>query len=77
MSYGSEMNGREFLRRLRRAARRNGVAVRYDGKPGKGSHGRLYYGAAFTTIKDPRHEIGIGLLRKMLADLGLTMDDLQ
>ena len=48
------MNGREFLRRLRRFGRANGVAVRYDGRPGKGSHGRVYDGAAFTTIKDPR-----------------------
>ena len=39
----------------------NGVAVRYDGKPGKGSHGRIYYGTAFTTIKDLRKEIGSGL----------------
>lgn len=70
------MNGREFLRRLRRLGKANGVAVRYDGRPGKGSHGRIYYGTAFTTIKDLRKEIGPGLLSKMLSDLGLTKDDL-
>jgi predicted RNA binding protein YcfA (HicA-like mRNA interferase family) len=52
------------------------VPVRYDGKPGKGSHGRVYYGHAFTTIKSPGKEIGEGLLRKMLADLGLKKEDL-
>lgn len=70
------MNGREFLKRLRRLGSANGVQVRYDGKPGKGSHGRVYYGAAFTTIKDPAKEIGEGLLNKMLRDLQLTKDDL-
>ena len=70
------MDGREFLKRLRRLGRANGVAVRYDGRPGKGSHGRVYYGAAFTTIKDLKKEIGAGLLRKMLSDLQLTKDDL-
>ena len=71
------MDGREFLKRLRRLGRANGVAVRYDGKPGKGSHGRVTYSTAFTTIKDLKKEIGPGLLRKMLSDLGLTKDDLR
>lgn len=70
------MTGQEFLKRLRRLGRANGVAVRYDGKPGKGSHGRVYYGTRFTTIKDPAKEIGPGLLGKMLADLKLRKDDL-
>lgn len=71
------MNGREFLRRLRRAGKVNGVTVQYDGKPGKGRHGRVYYGTAFTTIKDLKKEIGLGLLHKMLTDLRLTRDDLK
>lgn len=50
--------------------------MRYDGRPGKGSHGRVFYGAAFTTIKHPSTDIGPGLLRKMLADLGLEKDEL-
>ena len=70
------MDGREFLRRLRRLGRANGVTVRYDGRPGKGSHGRVYYGTAFTTIKALKKEIGSGLLSKMLKDLQLTRDDL-
>lgn len=51
--------------------------MRYDGKPGKGSHGRIYYGAAFATIKDPFKEIGRGLLNKMLADLGIGKDEVR
>lgn len=53
------------------------MEVRYDGKPGKGSHGRVYYGTAFTTMKSPTKEIGAGLLGKMLKDLQLTKDDLK
>jgi len=71
------MNGREFLKRLRRLGKANGVTVRHDGKPVKGSHGRIYYGTAFTTIKDLKKEIGSGLLSKMLTDLHLTKDDLK
>lgn len=71
------MDGREFLKRLRRLGKANGVAVRFDGKPGKGSHGRVYYGTAFTTIKDLKKEIGSGLLGKMLSDLQLSKDDLK
>ena len=44
---------------------------------GKGSHGRLYYGDRFTTLKDRRKEIGPGLLSAMLDQLGLTKDDLE
>ena len=71
------MNGREFLKRLRRLGKANGVIVRHDGKPGKGSHVRVYFGTAFTTIKDLKKEIGSGLLSKMLADLRLAKDDLK
>jgi predicted RNA binding protein YcfA (HicA-like mRNA interferase family) len=43
----------------------------------QGSHGRLYYGDRFTTVKDRKKEIGPGLLRKMLADLRLSPDDIE
>jgi hypothetical protein len=71
------MTGHDFLKRLRRLGKAKGVPVRYDGKPGKGSHGRIYYGAAFATIKDPFKEIGRGLLNKMLADLGIGKDEVR
>lgn len=44
---------------------------------GKGSHGRLYYGDRFTTLKDRKKEIGPGLLNAMLDQLGLTKKDLE
>ena len=47
-----------------------------DSSHGKGSHGRLYYGDRFTTLKDRKKEIGPGLLKAMLDQLGLTKEDL-
>ena len=53
------------------------MVVSFDGAHGKGSHGRLYYGGRFTTLKDRRKEIGPGLLKAMLDQLGLTRNDLE
>lgn len=36
-----------------------------------------YLGTAFTTVKDRKKEIGPGLLKAMLKDLGLTEKDLK
>jgi hypothetical protein len=76
------MNGHEFERRIRKIGRRRGTLVSFDsshgkGSHGKGSHGRLYYGSRFTTLKDRRKEIGPGLLKAMLDQLGLTRTDLE
>lgn len=70
------MTGDEFVRRVRRLGRRRGVAVRFESRPGKGSHGRLYYGDRFATVKDRRREIGAGLLAAMLRQLGLSREDI-
>ena len=71
------MTGNEFERRIKRLGRRLGVPVSFDRGLGKGSHGRLYYGDRFTTLKDRKKEIGPGLLNAMLGQLGLVKDDLK
>jgi hypothetical protein len=71
------MNGGEFERKIKRIGRDRGVAVAFDRGHGKGSHGRLYYGSRFTTLKDRKKEIGPGLLNAMLLQLGLTKADLE
>jgi hypothetical protein len=71
------MNGSEFERRIRRLGRKRGVPVSFDPGHGKGSHGRLYYGERFATMKDRRKEIGPGLLKAMLDQLGLSRRDLE
>jgi mRNA interferase HicA len=69
------MTGNEFLRRIARLGRARGIAVRFDRRHGKGSHGTLHYGTYKTTLKDLRKEIGTGLLHDMLAQLGLSRHD--
>ena len=71
------MTGDEFVRRVRRLGRERDVAVRFESRKGKGSHGRLHYGDRFTTVKDRRKEIGEGLLAAMIRQLGLSRGDLQ
>lgn len=70
------VNGGEFIRRVKRLGRTRGASVRFESRPGKGSHGRLHYGDRFTTVKDRKKEIGKGLLAEMIKQLGLTPDDL-
>ena len=71
------MTGNEFERKIRKIGRKRGIAVSLDRGHGKGSHGRLYYGDRFTTLKDRKKEIGPGLLSAMLGQLGLTRADLE
>jgi hypothetical protein len=71
------MTGDEFERRIRKLGRRRGMPVSFDPGRGKGSHGRLYFGDRFTTLKDRRKEIGPGLLKAMLDQLGLARADLE
>ena len=70
------MNGRQFVARVARLGRRSGVSVRFDPKPGKGSHGVLFYGQRRTTVKDRRKELGKGLLAAMCRQLGIDPADL-
>ena len=67
----------ELERKIKKLGRKHGVSVSFDPGRGKGSHGRLYYGDRFTTLKDRKKEIGPGLLAAMLGQLGLTKDDLE
>jgi hypothetical protein len=48
----------------------------YDPGHGKGSHGCVTFDAAYTALKDPKQEIGVGLLHKMCRDLGIKPTDL-
>ena len=67
------MDNNEFHSRVKRYAKRNGLDCRFEPTEGKGSHGRLYLGSRFTTLK--RGEIGPGLLSAMLRQLGIQKKD--
>lgn len=69
------MTGKEFEKRVRWMGRRKKLPVRFE-PHGKGSHGRLYYGNRFTTLKDRKQEIGAGLLKAMCSQLGIDPRDL-
>ncbi|OGT32966.1 MAG: hypothetical protein A2W28_12030 [Gammaproteobacteria bacterium RBG_16_51_14] len=68
------MDGSEFIRRVRKIARENNIAVDFIKSRGKGSHGTIYYGDRYTIVKDRKKEIGKGLLNKMLKDLDISFD---
>jgi len=70
------LNGRQFIGRIRKWARSRNLEVRFVASEGAGSHGTLYAGHRKTTVKDRKKEIGKGLLKKMLADLGIDRNDL-
>ena len=67
------MNGREFIRRARRYARKTRQEFYFDERHGKGSHGRVYVGRFFTTV--PYKEIGNRLLFSMLKDLDIDSEE--
>jgi mRNA interferase HicA len=71
------MNGAEFVKRVKAAAKRRGISCTLDFCRGKGSHATLYLGDKFTIVKDRKKEIGPGLLSSMLSDLSLTKEDLR
>ena len=66
------MNGREFIRRARRYARRTGRDFRLDKRRGKGSHVSLYMGDRDTIVK--HGEIHKGALYSMLKDLDIDRE---
>jgi len=76
MSDTKSVKGAEFERRVQRLARRRKIACEFVGDKGKGSHGRLYFGEEFTTLKDRKKEIGRDLLAKMCRDLNVDPHDL-
>ena len=53
-----------------------GLQFSYEPRHGKGSHGQLLFGDRLTTLKDPKKDIGPGLLHAVLSQLGLTKNDL-
>ncbi len=76
-TYKGNVNGNELLKKLKKLGKQNNIAIRFETKRGKGSHGTLYYGNRKTILKDRKKEIGPGLLSKMLAELGLDKNDMK
>jgi mRNA interferase HicA len=56
--------------------RKRGVPVLVDAARGKGSHQTVYFGAAFTIMRNPRDELKTGTLHAMCVQLGIRKEDL-
>ena len=67
------VNGRDFVRRARRYARKTGQEFRFEPRRGKGSHGRLWVGRRFTMVA--RGELKPGTFHNMLKQLGIRQED--
>jgi hypothetical protein len=52
LSENGIVKGAEFERRIRKRARRMKVVCSFVADKGKGSHGRLYFGYEYTTLRD-------------------------
>jgi mRNA interferase HicA len=70
------MTGEEFIRKVRKLARRTGKPCTLTSTRGKGDHRTLSYGDAYTIVGD-RGELKTGTLHAMLKQLGVTLDDLR
>ena len=70
------MKGNEFIRKIKKLGRQQGIPVEFVMRRGKGSHGTLFYGERFTIVRNPKDELKTGTLHAMLAQLGLTREDL-
>jgi mRNA interferase HicA len=71
------MTGAEFIRKLKALAKSQGVTVTIDESRGKGSHRTLYYGHAFTVIRNLKDELKTGTLQAMCSQLGIKSKDLK
>jgi mRNA interferase HicA len=70
------MRGNEFIRRVQRYGKREGIAVTWRPDLGKGSHGVLTLGERRTVVRNPKDELKTGTYHAMLKQLGLDEKDL-
>lgn len=72
----NDVTGNDFIRRLRRLARRLGDHFAWLPARGKGSHGIIEFGRRATTLPDPKRELKTPTLMSILKQLGLGRQDL-
>jgi mRNA interferase HicA len=69
------MRGNEFVTKVKKLAKANGLEAYVDKKRGKGSHVTLYYGDKFTIVRNLKDELKTGTLKAMLKQLGIKEDE--
>lgn len=70
------MCGNEFIRRVQKYAKRNGISFAWRADRGKGSHGILTLGDTRTAVRNPKDRLKTGTYHAMLKQLGITERDL-
>lgn len=70
------MRGNEFIKQVRKYAKDNGIPFEWHPNMGKGSHGVLILGNRRTVVRNPKDELKIGTLSRMLNQLGLKKEDI-
>jgi mRNA interferase HicA len=70
------VTGNEFIRKLKAYGKKQGVAVTLNASRGKGSHQTLYFGSAFTIVRNPKDELKTGTFHGMCSQLGVKPNDL-
>ena len=70
------MKGREFIKRVRKYGKQNGIKVEWMAERGKGSHGTLALGNHYTIVRNPKDELKTGTFNAMLKQLGLKKEDI-
>ena len=70
------MTGNEFIRKLKAYGKKRGVHVALNASRGKGSHQTLYFGSAFTIIRNPKDELRTGTMHAMCSQLNIKFSDL-
>jgi mRNA interferase HicA len=70
------MTGNDFIRKLKALGKAQRVAVSLNAARGKGSHQTLYFGAAFTVVRNPKDELKTGTFHAMCKQLGIKPSDL-
>jgi len=60
------MTGSEFIRKIKKVGRKEGINVEFFHRRGKGSHGTLFYGKRFTIVRNLKDELKTGTLHAMI-----------
>lgn len=70
------MTGNEFIRKLKALGKTRKIPVALNASRGKGSHQTIYYGTAFTIVRNPKDELKTGTFHAMCMQLGIRPNDL-
>ncbi len=70
------MTGNEFIKKLKKLAKRENIHCKLEKDRGKGSHSTVYFGNKHTVVRNLKDELKSGTLSAMLRQLDITLDDL-